>query len=770
MAASKFKGMRNREAARYARWSAVIAAAICLAVVGVYLQRRMRGRTGEGNVRPVPAAVAQQSAGFTISRTVDSRTIFTVHASQATEFKDQNRSLLENVDITIYGPRGDRNDSVHAGECSYEPTTGSIRCQGVVQIDLRNPGQKAGAERNELHLETTNILFEHDSGRVSTENPVTLKFPGGEGTGTGLVYEPQTENATLEKNVQLEIQPPSKSNRTPVRISGSALEFHRSEDLARIRGPVRIQQDHRTLNTGALELQLDAAMQPKRAVATDNPEVIMKSARGSMSLSADQMTADFSSSGAIEKISADQDVRGDVSVRSGGEDHLSAQHAQVVMNSDGRLTDAREILAQGGIRLEMSRAESRGNLTTENLRVELSPDEKGRGERIASAESLAPAKLTMTKGAETDEIEGGNLHAIFGANDEISDLRGASGVRVNRTLGSKPAEKSTAENLMATFDPDGSWRTIDEKGDEKGNVTLQQGTKRGAAKSATMVRATNEITLDGAASVDDSSSHLQADEIYINQAKNELRAHGNVTAAFATSPGQTRTNAQAGATHISADEMNGTSTAKPASRTSSGIGHALFAGHARMWQGSDVLQAKSIEFWQSEQHTEARGDVMGEFVEVPHNGTRLDFTSGKPAAKKLSPVLWRVRAPQVDYWGTAEKMEWTGGVSANSSEGSIQSQTMEMSFARENNSQGLEQAIATGGVQIEQNGRTGTADRGEYVAREGKFTLSGGQPTLSDGSGNTATGRQLTFFLANDTILIDSQSERRTITKHRAEK
>lgn len=766
MAASKFKGMRNRQAARYARWSAVIAAAICLAVIGVYLQRRMRGRSGEKNVRPVPAAVAQQSAGFTISRAIGPQTIFTVHASQATEFKDQNRSLLEDVDITIYGPRGDRDDSVHAGECSYEPKTGSIRCQGMVQIDLRNPGQKAGAKKNELHLETTNILFEHDSGRVSTDNPVTLKFPGGQGTGTGLVYEPQTENATLEKNVQLEIQPASNSNGTPVRINGSALEFHRSEDLARIRGPVRIQQDDRTLTAGALELQLDAAMQPERAVAKGSPEAIVKSARASMSLAADQLTADFAPGGVIEKISADQDVRADVSARNGREDHLSAQHAQVVMDPDRRQTDAREILAQSGVKLEMSRAESRGSLATENLRVELAPDQKGHGERIASAETLAPAKLALSKATETDEIEGGNLSATFGANDEINDLRGASGVRVNRTFGSKPPETSTAENLLATFEPDGSWRTIN----EKGNVMLQQGTKRGAAKSATIVRATDEITLDGAASVDDSTSHLQADEIQISQTKNEVHARGNVTAAFTASQGQIRTNAQADATHISADEMNGTSSEKPVSATSSSIGHAIFSGHARMWQGSAVLQAVSIEFWQHEQHAEARGDVTGEFVEVPHSGPRVDFTSGKPTVKNPSPVLWQVRAPQVDYWGAAGKMEWTGGVDANSTEGSIQSRTMEMFFTRENNSQALERAVATDGVHIAQNGRTGMADRGEYVAREGKFILSGGQPTLSDGSGNTATGRELTFFLANDTILIDSQNERRTITKHRAEK
>ena len=126
--------MKNREAARYARWSAAIAATIALVVVLVYLQRRRRGISGEKNVKPVPASVAQQSAGFTFSRNIGAQTLFTVHAQQATQFKDANRSLLENVSIEIFGARGERDDSVRADECNYEPETGSIRCHGVVQI------------------------------------------------------------------------------------------------------------------------------------------------------------------------------------------------------------------------------------------------------------------------------------------------------------------------------------------------------------------------------------------------------------------------------------------------------------------------------------------------------------------------------------------------------------------------------------------------------------------------------------------------------------
>jgi lipopolysaccharide export system protein LptA len=74
-------------------------------------------------------------------------------------------------------------------------------------------------------------------------------------------------------------------------------------------------------------------------------------------------------------------------------------------------------------------------------------------------------------------------------------------------------------------------------------------------------------------------------------------------------------------------------------------------------------------------------------------------------------------------------------------------------------------------VVVRQGERQGAAEQAEYTAAEEKFVLSGGQPTLIDNaSSDTTTGRSLTFFVANDTILIGSQEGSRTMTKHRVEK
>jgi len=72
--------------------------------------------------------------------------------------------------------------------------------------------------------------------------------------------------------------------------------------------------------------------------------------------------------------------------------------------------------------------------------------------------------------------------------------------------------------------------------------------------------------------------------------------------------------------------------------------------------------------------------------------------------------------------------------------------------------QQISRAVGTGGVTVEQGKRRATADRGEYTAADGKFVMTGGTPTIFDASEGTTTGRQLTFYLADATIIVDSEN------------
>ena len=152
--------MRNQEAARYARWAAIAAGLIVLVVGGVYLQGKLREARGrrEGP-KAVPASVQQRSADFSYSDVEQGRTIFKIRASHFTEYKDENRAVLQDVWITVYGRDGSRNDNIHTRECSYAPETGSVSCQGQVQIDIQAaPAAAAGRSRQATLSFTFNDL------------------------------------------------------------------------------------------------------------------------------------------------------------------------------------------------------------------------------------------------------------------------------------------------------------------------------------------------------------------------------------------------------------------------------------------------------------------------------------------------------------------------------------------------------------------------------------------------------------------------------------
>ena len=117
-------------------------------MAGVYLRRVWLAKQAEKKAPPaVPASVAQQSAEFSFSKVEGQQTIYTVRASRATEFKEGSRNLLEDVSITVYGKKGERNDTLLTRACDFISSTGKITCAGEVQISLQASGARLRRRR-----------------------------------------------------------------------------------------------------------------------------------------------------------------------------------------------------------------------------------------------------------------------------------------------------------------------------------------------------------------------------------------------------------------------------------------------------------------------------------------------------------------------------------------------------------------------------------------------------------------------------------------------
>jgi lipopolysaccharide export system protein LptA len=211
-------------------------------------------------------------------------------------------------------------------------------------------------------------------------------------------------------------------------------------------------------------------------------------------------------------------------------------------------------------------------------------------------------------------------------------------------------------------------------------------------------------------------------------------------------------------------------------------GHAIYSGGGRLWQGPTVIQADTIELDNPTHMLTARGNVRGVFPEAAwspsarqtseqiHIQTPIQKTS---RAGNSGTALGHVKGGLLTYWEAESRARIEQDARADSQQGSIQASQIDLYFSSvgmANVNKQLSKAVATGDVAISQQDRRGTSDRAEYTAAEGKFVLSGGNPTLYSSTGDTTTGRQLTFFFADDRIVVDSADGAKTVTLHPVEK
>ena len=786
--------MRNQEAARYARWAGGAAIAMALLVVGIYVERAIRAsRRHHEGPRVVPAAVQQQTETFSYKRVEKDRTIFTIRASRATQFKEGDQAVLEDVWITIYGQEGDRNDNIHTRECSYDQKTGSVECKGDLTIDIQaansgSNGSSKPSEQSSMQIKTSNLTFDGQTGEASTPAPVNFTLPQGHGSGIGVTYSTQSAIVRIQHEVRFETSPSAQTTGRPVAISGSSLEVRRNDRLVVLAGPAAVREDGRELSAGRISVDLDENFHARRAVAEGHPSIHGPGGPATFAVAAESFEGFLNPEGWVQRIVADGSVAG-TRTSPQGTDNFSCAHVEVTLEPQRNVL--REMTATGLVTAESQGGPISQRLETSALRVKFSEPSQSEGQsarhlesaaqkepnpqperqRMESAETLTPGKIVSKNGDETTELRAPRFTMRFKEDGHVGQLLGSGGVEARGQKGNSPVQVSTAQMLSATFGPDGQWTTVDEKGE----VHFQQGDRRATAAEARIDRAPDQVVLAGSPVLTDSMSRTTAQAVTIEQKSGRIDAQGSVISTYLPSEHGDSVNLGSGPAHITADQLSGSTT----------MGEGIYSGHARLWQGESVLDADQIALWRNEKKMQATGNVVAVFPQTSGPSLKQPPQSTGRASNS-APGLWYVRAPALTYWNDQNKARLEGGVTAASQQGSIESQTLDVYLSSTAPAAGMASAslqqsgaggsgqlsrvVAEGNVKVSQNLRIGSADEAEYTAPDEKFVLSGGKPTLTDASGNVTTGRSLTFFVASDTILVDSEAGSRTLTKHRVEK
>ena len=771
--------MKRSEAAKYARWSAAVALCLAGVTAAVYLGRGWQRIMAKKNAPPpAPAYVDRQLSGISFSKVEGTQTIYTVEASHSTNFKGDAASLLEDVKITVFGKDQNRNDILHTHTCRYTKNPENIDCSGLVQMDLMSAADaKLIKEHPELsvartvHVETRSVTFERNSGIAKTSEPITFRLPNGLGEARGVEYRSNEGALQLQHDVRFELTPtPSKTVKTtpagPVQIRGTRMEFDRDSHRLHLAGPAEATTAGSQLKAGNVDVELDESFRARRMVASAGsagirPKLHSKDPKGERALNADTMTATLSAEGKVAGIGAQGSVT--CSAESVGEkEEMAANEADLVFwETTGR---PKEITLKGSAKVNTANKKTGDarELQSEAVKMNFSGGAVEEKSRPQMAETLAPGTLVWANGTEKaagageqTKLQADHFHLDFGEKGKAKLLQAEGNVRVERSAPGRGTQTATGKSGVALVEASGGWSQMEMQGD----VRLKDAEKSAQADNAIFVRSAQSVVLTGHAQVRDASTETHAEKITFFQNTGEFTAEGGVRSTdYAGKRGAVQIGAAA--TNITSDAMQGNSKA----------GRAFYKGHARLWQGESTMEADAIELQRDARVLTAKGNVRAVFLQAPTAPTANQ-------APKKAPQLWYIFANSLTYWDKESRAHLEKDVTVQSTDQKIRSAAMEIYFTRGNSApagtlgaQQISRAFGTGGVTVEQGKRKATADRGEYTAADGKFVMTGGTPTIYDASEGTTIGRQLTFYLADATIIVDSENGSRTLTKHRVEK
>ena len=124
--------------AQVRKWLVGFAVALLALVTASYFIARTRVKPQLHSIpKQLGIDIQQTSEGFTLSKSEGGRTIFTIRASNAVQFKKGGHADLKNVHIVVYGKAHDRYDQIYGNEFTYDPESGDINAIGEVHIDLQ---------------------------------------------------------------------------------------------------------------------------------------------------------------------------------------------------------------------------------------------------------------------------------------------------------------------------------------------------------------------------------------------------------------------------------------------------------------------------------------------------------------------------------------------------------------------------------------------------------------------------------------------------------
>jgi len=428
-----------------------------------------------------------------------------------------------------------------------------------------------------------------------------------------------------------------------------------------------------------------------------------------------------------------------------------------------------------------------------------------------SAARTSSGQSTTSSAAQQTIITAGKFNAKFetvAGSSRLATIHGAPDARIVNQGPGQPERVSTSETVDATFLPQGGIATVTQQGNV--NYADDQSLDKRTQATADLARYTpadQMLALTGTATgnprVVEGGMATTANTIRINRATGEALAEGDVKSTYSELQEQPNGSLLASSSPIHVTARSMTARNHPAI--------AIYTGGARLWQDANVIEAPTIQFDREHRSLAAQGTqarpvstilVQPEKTQPeqsqaaqarPVHGRlkgpgKADSSNSGAAGKSDGPTLVAITAAKFTYVDSERKAHYEGGVSAKSTDFTASSQTMDVyllprsQIVSQNPShvasqtkpsqsvtgQGrVDHVVAQGHVLVLQPNRRADGETLVYTAADDKFVLTGGPPSIFDAEQGKVTGVSLTFFRADDRVLVEGEASTPVVTQTR---
>lgn len=756
--------------------------------------------------------IQQEANGVTYTQAHGGHTIFKIHASKVVQLKNDH-ATLHDVKIELYGP--DNNsadhvvdrvvDSIEGDQFEYDQKEGIASAAGPVEITLMRPsgsptqGAKAPGPETDIHVKTSGLVFNEQTGIASTDQRVDFSSNQGSGSAIGATYNSDQGLLVLDHAVELA----TRKGPNPVEMRAQHAEMNRDTELTRLKGATA--QTHGEQASAAEALisfrddgsieRLDASGGLTVSTAAGSH---LAAPRGTMQFDEDNQPRSGRFEGGVIMNSS----------RDGRQVSGAAPTMTIAFNADGQLRHAH---LEGGsnqdvemhsqergqsavngraVPVEMTRTwhssvadvdfRDAGNGQVEPAQVH------GTGDVVLTAETRRGNELPVPSRLAADAVTG-----LFGPQSTLTAMTGAGHASIEETTAAGAREMATGDQVQARFTaalPAAGQESSStpaeaaqiDSAEIEGHVTLFQqpaakpGAKPEPAMHATAGRAVYEsagqwLHLTINPRIEDGGMQLTAAKVDVSRQSGDAFAHGDVKATWIDTGASGAANAVAlgskGPVHAIAAEAE---LHQP-------TGEATFRGHARLWQQDNSIAAPLIVIDRQKQTLVARTSNPSEPVvavllqSAPPKAAPADFASHE-GAHAAGPSVVRLRGGDLWYSDVERKALMRAvplaAVTAQSQGVESTSAQVELFLAApgtvKQNTGGapaqVESMNAVGHVVLTSQDRRGTGEKLVYSSASDDYVLTGtatAPPRFTDPQRGSVTGAALIFNSRDDSVSIE---------------